>query len=138
MNYDSDPHPQPYLAMDGHRIPTKVTRRLVAPEFPCTFDLPQQKSSKCVRAPTVVEPPSRPGPQPSGDVSRVLTRGPSAWHSEQKATVMRLPVCFGHLVPPRLAMRSRAGCCWSRAQCCVLQSPRPNHPKYHSCILTWG
>lgn len=31
------------------------------------------------------------GPQPTGDVSRVLTRGPSAWHSEQKATVKQLP-----------------------------------------------
>lgn len=90
-------------AMDGCRIPTEVTRRLVAPGFPCTSDLPQQKSSKCAEACTAMEPPSRPGTQPSGDVSRVLTRGPPAWHSEQKGTVKWLPVCFGHLVPPRLA-----------------------------------
>lgn len=77
--------------MDGCRIPTEMTRRLVAPESPCTFDLPQQKPSKCAEAYMAMEPPSRPGTQPSRDVSRVLTRGPAAWHSEQKATVKWLP-----------------------------------------------
>lgn len=111
-------------AMDGCRIPTEVTRRLVAPGFPCTSDLPQQKSSKCAEACMAMEPPSRPGTQPSGDVSRVLTRGPLPGTQNRKALssgCQSASDTWSH--PGWLILEG------SPVLCSPPSPPRPNHPK---------